>query len=51
MIPGNEQSQSDGVFSMEDLHAELRDNMDKYKKDPRYRKEITEKIERLQNNK
>lgn len=50
MIPGNEQSKSDGVYSMEDLHAELRDNMDKYKKDPRYRREITEKIERLQNN-
>jgi hypothetical protein len=50
MIPGNEQAQSDGVFTMEDLHSELRNNMDKYKKDPRYRREITEKIERLQNN-
>lgn len=50
MIPGNEQAQSDGVYSMEDLHAELQQNIDKYKKDPRYRREITEKIERLQNN-
>lgn len=50
MIPGNEQAQGDGVHTLEDLQAELTNNIDKYKKDPRYRREITEKIERLQNN-
>lgn len=51
MIPGNQQSQSDGVLTLDDLQAELTNNIQKYKSDPRYRREITEKIERLQNNK
>lgn len=50
MIPGNEQAQGDGVHSLDDLQAELTQNIQKYKTDPRYRREITEKIERLQNN-
>jgi len=50
MIPGNEQAQGDGVHSLDDLQAELTQNIQKYKSDPRYRREITEKIERLQNN-
>jgi hypothetical protein len=48
MIPGNEQSQSDGVHSLEDLQLEMIQNIEKYKSDPRYRREITAKIERLQ---
>jgi|LakMenEpi03Aug12_release.lakeMendotaPanAssembly.Ray.scaffolds.fasta_scaffold45909_7 hypothetical protein len=51
MIPGNQQSQSDGALTLDDLQAELTNNIQKYKSDPRYRREITEKIERLQNNK
>ncbi len=48
MIPGNEQSQGDGVHSLEDLQLELTQNIEKYKSDARYRREITAKIERLQ---
>lgn len=48
VIPGNEQSQSDGVHTLEDLQLEMIQNIDKYKSDPRYRREITAKIERLQ---
>ena len=48
MIPGNEQSQGDGVHSLEDLQLELTQNIEKYKSDARYRREITSKIERLQ---
>ncbi len=44
MIPGNQQSQSDGVLTLDDLQAELTNNIQKYKSDPRYRREITEKI-------
>jgi hypothetical protein len=51
IIPGNQQSQSDGALTLDDLQAELTNNIQKYKSDPRYRREITEKIERLQNNK
>ena len=49
MIPGNQQSQSDGALTLDDLQSELTNNIQKYKTDPRYRREITEKIERLQN--
>jgi hypothetical protein len=48
VIPGNEQSQSDGVHTLEDLQLEMIQNIDKYKTDPKYRREITAKIERLQ---
>jgi hypothetical protein len=49
MIPGNENVQTDGAMTLEDLQTELTTNIQKYKTDPRYRKEISEKIERLQN--
>lgn len=50
MIPGNENAQTETAMTLEDLQTELTTNIQKYKSDPRYRREITEKIERLQNN-
>lgn len=50
IIPGNQSTQSESSYSLEDLQHELNQNIDKYKTDAKYRREITEKIERLQNN-
>ena len=47
MIPGNTQSTEEAAFSMEDIQAELANNLDKYKSDPKYRREITDRIQKL----
>lgn len=45
MIPGNNDPVTE-TASVEDIEQEMADNLDKYQKDARYRKEITQKIER-----
>ncbi len=44
MIPTDKDS-SDGKLSIEDIQAEMTNNIDKYKTDPVYRREIQRKIE------
>ena len=50
IIPGNQSAPSESSYTLEDLQHELNTNIDKYKSDAKYRREITEQIERLQNN-